>query len=104
MTESQRQRAEFAYEWAEEPEMEMEQEERRDYAAEAHAIAMDESMLLPERAHIKALRAEIDYFESQLNMLRRQNEMLRAAIPAPPKKAAAAVDMVEMAKNILGVA
>src|SRR4029434_10320523 len=56
-----------------------EQEERRDYCAEAHSIAAGESGLLPERAHLIALREEIDYFERTIAELKRQNEMLRAS-------------------------
>lgn len=59
-----------------------EPEESRDYCAEAHSIAMGEIMLLAERAHIVALREEIDWFESVIRDLKRQNEMLRASHPA----------------------
>lgn len=73
--------AEWAYEFGTE-EHTPEPEERRDYCAEAHSIAMGESNLLAERAHIVALREEIDYFEAQVRDLKKQNEMLRASHPA----------------------
>src|SRR5262245_13550669 len=68
-----------------EPEYEpavQEPEDSRDYCAEAHSIACGESNVLAERAHIVALREEIDWFEAQVRDLKRQNEMLRASHPA----------------------
>ena len=73
--------AEWAYEFGT-GEHTPEPEERRDYCAEAHSIAAGESSVLAERAHIVALREEIDWFEREIAALKRQNEMLRDSHPA----------------------
>ena len=78
-------RAEYEYEFGAQDRAAYEgyeQEERRDYNAEAHAIAAEHTTMLPERAHLIALREEIDYFEAQVRDLKKQNEMLRASHPA----------------------
>jgi hypothetical protein len=82
---SDKSRAEYEYEFSAQDRAEYEgyaEEERRDYCAEAHSIAAGESGLLPERAHIVALREEIDYYERTIAGLKAQNEMLRATHPA----------------------
>src|SRR4030095_8673179 len=82
---SDKSRAEYEYEFSAQDRAEYEgydQEERRDYCAEAHSIAAGESMMLAERAHLIALREEIDYCERTIAGLKAQNEMLRATHPA----------------------
>src|SRR4029434_9765920 len=82
---SDKSRAEYEYEFSAQDRAEYEgyaEEERRDYNAEAHSIAADMSTLRPEKAHLLALREEIDYYEAEVRDLRKQNEMLRASHPA----------------------
>jgi outer membrane receptor for Fe3+-dicitrate len=78
-------RAEYEYEFSEQDRAEYEgyeQEERRDYQAEAAAIASGQSLLLTEKAHVIALHEYIQALEADLNYVRQQNEMLRASHPA----------------------
>lgn len=99
-------RALYEYEFSAQDRAEYEgyaEEERRDYNAEAHSIAADMSTLLPERAHLLALREEIDYFETQVRDLKRQNEMLRASHPAfaaARKPSASEVFMHSLVKGV----
>jgi hypothetical protein len=58
------------------------EEERRDYCAEAYSIAAGGTRLRVERGHLTALCAEINWLESRIAWLERQNRRLRATHPA----------------------
>lgn len=77
-----RARAQYEYEFGQQDRAELEEEERRDYKAEALGIAAGTSMLLTERAHVIALAEYIAAIEADLQYVRKQNAMLRNAHPA----------------------
>jgi hypothetical protein len=82
-------RADYEYEFGEQDRAGYEgyeQEERRDYNAEAHSIAAGESMMLAEKGHVAALAYEIDALERTVAGLKKQNEMLREAFAAEAAK------------------
>jgi hypothetical protein len=81
-------------EWEYEETPELDEEERRDYKAEALAIGKGESLMLAERGHLLALYEELQAAYADIKYLWKQNEMLRTSHPAfaaaAPKKPAAA--------------
>jgi hypothetical protein len=85
-------------EWEYEETPELDEEERRDYKAEALAIGKGESLMLAERGHVLALYEELQAAYADIKYLWKQNEMLRAshpafaaAAPAPKKPASSEV-------------